>query len=523
MTFLGELRPYQNQAKALILQRERALLALDLGTGKTIVSLAAIEELREEGKVECALLIMSSSLTVQWAERIGQFTDSSVIVVDASSSPKKRLSILEAALNQRPDYVVMGIRQAVSDMTFIRKLKPEFVLVDEVTSIKNFGSQQSKAIKKLDSRFKVGLTADPIENGKAEELYSIFQWIDPELFGHWSSFDEYYIIRSAGNFPVGYKNMDEMHALLMTACISKRRTDPDVAEFMPTVEEYNVYVEMDNDTAVLYRSIAREILQALFAAGPRAHAELSSYYAGRKGLDDSSDLGTIGSRILGATLLLDSPVLLRASGDSYNDPERAGGSRYASDLLRAGRVPSEGSYGAKLEACVELASEYLEEDPRHKVIIFTKYRGMLPLLTQGLEQYGSVQFHGGLNGTQRGESIQRFTDDAEVRLFISSDAGGYGVDLFAASHLINYDLPNSSGAAKQRNGRHVRASSIFRRVFIDNLIMRDSIEEYQLSRLSYKNEVARAAMTGQMSDPTGTVSNEGKSLTKFLETYLKDI
>ena len=91
MTFKGELREYQEQAKGLILTREKALLALDLGTGKTVVSIAAIEELRDRGDVECSLLIMSSSLTVQWKERIQQFTDGAkVLVVDGSLSPAKR-------------------------------------------------------------------------------------------------------------------------------------------------------------------------------------------------------------------------------------------------------------------------------------------------------------------------------------------------------------------------------------------------------------------------------------------------
>jgi SNF2 family DNA or RNA helicase len=129
-----------------------------------------------------------------------------------------------------------------------------------------------------------------------------------------------------------------------------------------------------------------------------------------------------------------------------------------------------------------------------------------------------VLFHGGLNGTQRGEAISAFTNNPDVRLFLSSDAGGYGVDLHSASHLINYDLPLSSGTFKQRNGRHVRASSTFRNVFIDNLIVSNSVEEYQLTRLNYKARVSRAVLSG-VSDIHGRVTNDAKTLTKFLEDY----
>lgn len=518
MTFKGELREYQEQAKGLILDRGKALLALDLGTGKTVVSIAAIEELRDRGDVECSLLIMSSSLTVQWKERIEQFTDEqSILVVDGSLSPAKRQAAYSACLQSRPAYLIMGIRQVVKDLDFVLKLKPELVLVDEVTSIKNFGTQQTKAIKKLKAQFRIGLTAEPVENGKAEELFSIMQWIDDSVLGNWQYFEENYIVRNQFNMITGYKNIPQLNAQLMEACISKRRDDLDVASFMPTVEEYDCLVEMDDETRRLYNRIAKELLRELYGAGPSIGKDLARYYAGEKA-DDNSSMGAITGRLLALHLLLDDPTLLEASARSYGDPSDPSGSKYAHTLWEAGRLPPEGSHGAKLDACLDLAREYLEENPAHKIVIFARFRGVLPLLEQGLDKYQSVLFHGGLNGKQRGEAIKAFTDDPDVRLFISSDAGGYGVDLYTASHLINYDLPLSSGTFKQRNGRHVRASSTFRHVFIDNLIVSNSVEEYQRTRLNYKARVSQGVLTG-MSDPDGKVTNEARNLTQFLKDY----
>jgi SNF2 family DNA or RNA helicase len=520
MSFLGELRPYQETASRLITDRGSCLLALDLGTGKTIVSLHAIEKLRDEGKVKCAVLIMSASLTKQWEQRIQQFTTAaSVVLVDGSIPLKKRSSILKDAMETRPDYLIIGIRQAVSSLNFINALKPELILVDEVTSIKNFGTQQTKAVKKMKSTYRIGLTAEPIENGKAEELFSIMQWIDTTVLGNWQEFEDNYIIRSSAGFTVGYKNMPELNTRLMEACISKRRTDKDVEEFMPTVEEFNCYVEMDDDTEVVYTAIARQLLSALYKAGPRASTDLAAFYEGGRH-SNGDGLGEITGPLLALQLLIDDPSLLEASARAYEDPENPRGSKYAYDLWKAGRLPSEGSHGAKLEACLELVTGYLEEDSRHKVVIFTRFRGIIPLLVNGLSKYNSVEFHGGLNGSERGIAIERFNNEPDTRLFISSDAGGYGVDLWSASHLVNYDLPNSSGALKQRNGRHVRASSTFRKVFIDNLIVAGSVEEYQLTRLNYKSRVSTAVLTG-VSEADGRVTNEGTSLTKFLKNYLE--
>ncbi len=522
MTFLGELRPYQAEASALITNRGRALLALDLGTGKTVVSLHAIEKLRDRGEVDCALLIMSSSLTVQWANRIEEFTDQSCVVIDGSLTPAKRKKAYEEALQTRPSYVVMGLRQVVSDAWFVEALKPDLGLVDEVTSIKNFKPQQTKTIKKsVRTKFRIGLTAEPIENGKAEEVYSIMEWIDDSVFGNWRKYEDDYIIRNEyTNIITGYKNVDKLHARLMTACVNKRRDDPDVAKFMPTVEEYNVHVDMDPKTKELYDYIARDLLAELRMAGPTIALDLARYYEGGDASEGDSSTGRITSRLLALHLLLDDPSLLRASADAYDDPESKHGSRYASELLASGKLLPRGTTGAKLEACCEIAQEYVDSDPRHKVIIFARFKGILPLLAERLDKYNPVLFHGGLNGKERAEAIATFGDDPDVRLFLSSDAGGYGVDLFMASHLINYDRPLSSGALKQRNGRHVRASSTFRNVYIDNLIVADSVEEYQGAKLDFKNKVSKAILAGQMSDPRGKLESTAQSLTRFLEDYL---
>lgn len=523
MSFLGELRPYQEQAKGLITSRGKALLALDLGTGKTVVSIAAIEQLREEGKVKCALLIMSSSLMKQWEERINQFTDSTAVVIDGSISPKKRSKLLEELQSQPPDYLIFGIRQVISEFQFLQSIKPDLVLVDEVTCIKNFGTQQSKTIKKLNSTYRIGLTAEPIENGKLEELFSIMQWVDPTVFGSWQSFESNYIVRVTGtNIIDYYKNVNELHERLMNACIVKRRTDNDVSGFMPTVDQYNVYVKLDNRTNQLYQRTARDILQALYNAGPSAGSSLAAFYAGDKDPDSSSGLGELGSRLVGASLLLASPELLRDSAWRSELSNGEEGSKYARSLSSALRGLPEPFYGAKVEACTELAIDYLEEDPRHKVIVFSRFKGILPILEKELCNYNSVIFTGDMNGRQRGKAIAQFTNDPECRLFLSSDAGGYGVDLYAASHLINYDLPLSSGVFKQRNGRHVRASSIFRHVYIDNLIVENSIEEYFLSRLRHKDKVAKAALTG-VSHSSGNVFDTTDSLTRFLKDHMEKI
>lgn len=525
MTFTGELRPYQLEASDFLVKRGQGLLALDLGTGKTVVSLHAIESLRDNKEVDCALLIMSSSLTVQWSNRIKEFTDQECVVIDGSMTPAKRQRAYQEALQERPSYVVMGLRQVVADTWFVEALKPDLALVDEVTCIKNFRPQQTKTIKNsVKTRYRIGLTAEPIENGKAEEVYSIMEWIDSSVFGNWRTFEDEHIVRNQyTNIITSYKNVPELHAKLMTACINKRRDDPEVAEFMPTVQEYDLLVDMDLKTKELYDYIARDLLTELQMAGPTVALDLARYYEGGDASEGDSSTGRITSRLLALHLLLDDPSLLRASAEAYDDPDSKHGSRYASELHRDGRLLPRGTTGAKLDACVEIVEEYMEEDERHKVIVFARFKGILPLLAERLDKYGPVLFHGGMNGKERAEAIAQFGSDPDTRLFLSSDAGGYGVDLFMASHLINYDRPQSAGALKQRNGRHVRASSTFRNVYIDNLIVADSVEEYQGAKLDFKDRVASAVVGGRMSDRSGKLESTAQSLTRFLEDYFRSL
>jgi len=104
-----------------------------------------------------------------------------------------------------------------------------------------------------------------------------------------------------------------------------------------------------------------------------------------------------------------------------------------------------------------------------------------------------------------------------VRVLISSDAGGYGVDLPAANLLINYDLPWSSGSAAQRNGRIKRASSTWESIVIQDLLMGGSIEVRQHDMLQQKNAVANAVIDGEGIDDKGGVKLTVQSLSKFLQ------
>jgi len=151
------------------------------------------------------------------------------------------------------------------------------------------------------------------------------------------------------------------------------------------------------------------------------------------------------------------------------------------------------------------------------VVLFSYFKDSLRMIadaTAGLTK--SVIFSGDQSLKQRDEAKQQFSTDEETRLFLSSDAGGQGLDLPCGNYLISYDLPWSAGAYAQRQSRIIRLSSVFPQVTLLSMQMTDSIEEYQFALLAQKQKVADAITDGKGIGPRGSLRLDLQSLSTFL-------
>ena len=154
---------------------------------------------------------------------------------------------------------------------------------------------------------------------------------------------------------------------------------------------------------------------------------------------------------------------------------------------------------------------------KNKVVIFTSYVHMVKILHRILEEYSPQMYTGEMNAKDKEAAKITFQTNADCRVLISSDAGGYGVDLPQANLLINYDLPWNAGLALQRNGRIRRASSTWPSIVIQDFLMEGSIEERQHDMLLQKNSVADAIMDGEGINDAGGVELNLGSLKAFLQ------
>ena len=237
MTFTGTLLPYQPEAVDAMCNRGKMLVAYDLGLGKTVLTIAALEQLMDNGSIrEPGIIICLSSLKYQWADQIRKFTDGTSTPLVIDGTPKQREAQYIEALDwghSLVDYVIINYEQVVNDWEYVRQLPTGFIVCDEATAIKSFRSKRSKYVKKLKSDYKFALTGTPVENGKPEELYSIMQFVDPSLLGRFDLFDQTFIVRNRFGGVERYRNLPILNKTLMEACVRKRQTDEDVAPYLP--------------------------------------------------------------------------------------------------------------------------------------------------------------------------------------------------------------------------------------------------------------------------------------------------
>ncbi|MEW1675581.1 DEAD/DEAH box helicase [Streptomyces noursei] len=537
--FTGVLHPYQADDVDRIVDRGSMLAAYGMGTGKTVMAIAAAEMLMDTDRHITCMVVVPAALKWQWAERIAQFTDVDTrqravgkahIVVPADhhctvidGTPQQKRKQFDFIREQKPDYVVTAYENLVHDWTDVRKIRPGIVVADEASLIKTFNADRTRKIKRIKSDHRIGLTGTVMDNGNPEELFSIFQWVDPEVLGPWEYFDPAFIVRSKGKgragFPVAYKNLPLLHQKISVAMVRKTREDPEVAKYMPTVERSNVLVDLDQATAQVYRRIAKDALFEMSKAAGHGSGsiDLAALYSGKAKPTEDTAQGRVMGRLLALHMLVNHPGLIRDSAERYLAGK--GGSTYCLTLAESG-VLDELDHSPKLEALTRLLRKELMRDPDLKIVVFSFFKGMLKLIGEAMPQHRSVMFTGDHNALKKAEAKALFSYEKNIRLFLASGAGGYGLDLPEARILINYDQRDSAGAQEQQDTRHVRASSQHATVQVIDFMAAGTVEERRSQRREFKTRTASAILDGRGADADGRVVNDVETLRENLERSL---
>ena len=452
------LLPYQVEGALHLAFGERVLLADDMGLGKTVQAIAACALLRELRGVERVLVVSPASLKAEWEEQIAKFSDlPSTIVFGAY--PARR-----AAYRCHTFFTLCNYEQVVADgNVLLDALRPDVVILDEAQRIKNWQTKTANAVKKLRSRYAFVLTGTPLEN-RIDEIYSIVQFLDPDLLGPLFRFNrEFYELDEKGR-PSGFRNLDELARRVSSVMLRRRKED--VEGELPGRTVKTFFVPMTDTQTGAYEDYDLYVkrLAALAAKRPLTKDEfdrLQKFLACMR-------------------MICDTPYIL---GDENRDcPKMEEIERLLPDLL---------------------------DDPERKIIIFSEWVRMLELVREYAVAAGiEFAWHtGSVPQPQRRAEIRRFRADPECRLFLSSESGGVGLNLQVADTVVNMDLPWNPARLEQRIARAWRKHQT-RPVTVINLVSEDTIEHRMLGLLDAKRTLAEGVLDqrGDLSQiplPTG--------------------
>lgn len=520
--FNGTLKPYQVDAVNKMVEQKSILVAYEMGLGKTPMTIAAIEELRSQGKMTRTVLVLClASLKYQWQKEITKFSDSSSLVIDGTKSQREKL--YSQAVDH--DYVIMNYEQVVNDWDIVKAFELDAIICDEATAIKGFRAKRAKKVKELAKKVPVrfALTGTPIENGKPEEIYSIMQFVDSKVLGRFDLFDQTFIVRNHFGGVQRYRNLPVLHNKLMEYTVRKAQHDEDVKPYLPeAIYREPVLVKLDAGAQKLYNYVSAD-LQALLADAREtfgSNFNLAAHYGQSYDPGDPANelRGEVMSRIGALRMLCSSPQVLMSSYNNF-DKHTGKGSAYVHSL---GDLLHGISKTPKLDSLISYLEDHLDIDDSYKAVVFASYLDSVSEIVDRLNAkgYGAVAYTGEMNAVKKEDAKVKFQTRAHIRVLVSSDAGGYGVDLPQANLLINYDQPWSSGLAVQRNGRINRTSSEWPSITIQDILVKDSIEQRQHDMLKQKSNIAGAILDGSGINAKGGVDLTVGSLLDFLSNKI---
>lgn len=461
----AELYPYQAEGALFAARAGRCLIGDEMGLGKTIQAIAAVELFARHFGAERILVICPTSLKHQWQKEFARFADRETLVIGGLPAARQR-QYTDTHRCKIVNYDVLA-----SDLELIRGWSPDVVIVDEAQRIKNWNTVAARALKRIESPYAVVLTGTPLEN-RLEELVSIIQYVDPHRLGPtWKLRHTHQSTDDSGRV-IGYKNLDKLGQTLSPVLLRRRKAE--VLSQLPPRVDNTVFVSMTEEQQRHHDEngeiVARIVLRWR-----------------RTGYLSDADQRRLTCSLQNMRMSCNSTYLLDGKTDD----------------------------GAKPEELLTLLEELFER-PDAKVVVFSQWVRTHELIVRRLAERGwdYVLFHGGVPGGKRGALVERFLNDPDCRVFLSTDAGGVGLNLqHAASTIVNMDMPWNPAVLEQRIGRVHRLGQA-RSVQVVNFVAEATIEERMLALLAFKKSLFAGVLDGAESE----VFLGGSRLAKFMES-----
>jgi SNF2 family DNA or RNA helicase len=462
-----ELLPYQLDGIAFAVGAGRAVLADDMGLGKTIQGIGVGELLAREAGIRKVLVICPTSLKSQWRNEIERFADRSCQLVIGSASERAE------QYDNEEFFTVCNYEQVLRDLPSIERVKWDLIILDEAQRIKNWEAKTTNTVKRLNSRFALVLSGTPLEN-RLDDLYSVVQFVDDRRLGPAFRFlNRHRVVDEKGKV-LGYKNMEQLRRRLQPILL--RRTRADVLQQLPQRTTEIVRIAPTGEQASVHEGHMRIVAQIV-----------------RKPYISEMDLLRLRQALLMCRMSANSTFLCNKQ---------------------------EPSFSSKLERIEELL-ERLFAEPDRKAVLFSEWTTMLDLVEKILKRQGLkyVRLDGSVPQKQRQALVNRFQNNDDCQLFLSTNAGSTGLNLQAADTVINVDLPWNPAVLEQRIARAHRMGQR-RPVQVYLLVTEETIEESLLGTLTAKKDLALAALDVESDVDEVSLISGAEELKSRLEVLL---
>lgn len=417
--FKGNLYEFQKKGASFMHLAKTALVADDVGLGKTIEALAAINLGKQSGKINRTLIVSPSTLKWQWASEIKKFTYLTSTVIGGDQPTRSKLYSNDC------DVTIMNYELFLRDIELLHQEYFDTIILDEASRIKNPNAQIATIIKSYARRSKrrYALTATPIENN-LQDIFSIMQFIEPKAMGPLLDFHmRHCVFKRMKKYAllVGYKNVPEFRAKVAPYFIRRKLEDVEVE--LPEVVMNNYEIEL-------------------------THAQREIYELAKKGILDTlkkcKKINVLTTQVF-LREICDHPLLVKQTGAS-----------------------------SKLTELAKLLSSELKD---RKVVVFTQFKRMAYIICNKFKKQHPLLICSGISDKKRDKIKNIFNSHQKAKLLVATDAANYGLNLPAGEYVINYDLPFNPAVVKQRIGRLRRLTQQHSCVRAINLLARNTIEE----------------------------------------------
>jgi non-specific serine/threonine protein kinase len=452
----GTLRPYQQDGvRWLYLLAQLGLgacLADDMGLGKTIQVLALLLVLRQQsnGARAPSLLVAPASLLANWASELERFAPSlKAVIAHPSEMPAEDLKRMTPEKLRKVDVVITSYGSLLR-LPWIAGVSWNLVVLDEAQAIKNASAKQTLAVKKLKAGVRFALTGTPIEN-RLSDLWSIFDFLNAGLLGSAKEFTSFTKHLAA----LSHNPYRPLRELVRPYILRRLKTDKTVIADLPDKTEVKAFCQLSRKQAALYQQAVEELERRL------------------KKVEGIERKGQVLAFLVRLKQICNHPS--QWLGDGAWNPEDSG-------------------KWARLREIVETIAAKQE-----KVLVFTQFRE----LTRPLEAFLGYVFgrpglvlDGETEVRKRKELVRQFQEEERIGFFVLSlKAGGSGLNLTAASHVVHFDRWWNPAVENQATDRAYRIGQT-KNVLVHKFVCRGTVEEKIDKLIESKQQLSKDLLEG---------------------------